>query len=289
VYKHALTFEGQHKLKNPTNRIFHEKIWFDKKSNQKCKDKWERRATFKVGQSVIWTKSDSAAPKGKVGVITHIYKSKKKASVKFPATWKLPFKYLKVAPIDGLTTAQAAKARKQPIPHKQSEDDDDDDDNEDMTLFARIRKDKAAALGLTAEQARKVRERRRLGLAEIKAAKAAKAVKAANDAGFGAFLRHINGKITSIDYDAIVVTLSDGDVTKYTLQQLKTFVTEAKAAKAAAKAAKAAKEQERKKQEAANKRDEDAYEPNGRFVNDDDAEFRRVHPDRPPFYDLPYS
>merc|ERR1712166_537472 len=211
----------------------------------------DKKTTFKVGQSVMWTK------KGTVGVITRISKSGKRASVKLLSSWKLPFKYLDVFPNDGLTTTQAAKAGKQP--HKQSEDDsdsdsdsDDDDDDDD---------DNAPIWGLTAKAVNAALVAKAV---KVNAALVAKAVKAANDAGFsvgtwvyedylmhdrasregrrqhgGAILRYIKGiewKITSIDYDAVVITKLNGRTQKYTLQQLETFVTDAKRLKATAKA-----------------------------------------------------
>merc|ERR1712166_1247693 len=211
----------------------------------------DKKTTFKVGQSVMWTK------KGTVGVITRISKSGKRASVKLLSSWKLPFKYLDVFPNDGLTTTQAAKAGKQP--HKQSEDDsdsdsdsDDDDDDDD---------DNAPIWGLTAAEINAAMVAKAV---KVNAALVAKAVKAANDAGFsvgtwvyedylmhdrasregrrqhgGAILRYIKGiewKITSIDYDAVVITKLNGRTQKYTLQQLETFVTDAKRLKATAKA-----------------------------------------------------
>ena len=247
----------------------------------------DKKTTFKVGQSVMWTK------KGTVGVITRISKSGKKASVKLLSSWKLPFKYLDVVPNDGLTTAQAAKAGKQP--HKQSEDDsdsdsdsddddDDDDDDDNAPIWgltaAEIKAAKAAKAVKAGwfnhakavnDHAKAVNAALVAKAVKVNAALVAKAVKAANDAGFsvgtwvnedylmhdrasregrrqhgGAILRYIKGiewKITSIDYDAVVITKLNGRTQKYTLQQLETFVTDAKRLKATAKA----KEQKIKK------------------------------------------
>jgi hypothetical protein len=68
------------------------------KTDIKKKKIIKKVSTFKVGQSVTWTKSDSDAPKGTVGVITRLYVSESQAGVKFPkGSWKFPFKELKAS------------------------------------------------------------------------------------------------------------------------------------------------------------------------------------------------
>ena len=68
------------------------------KTDIKKKKKKKKVSTFKVGQSVTWTKSNSDLPKGTVGVITRLYVSESQAGVKFPkGSWKFPFKELKAS------------------------------------------------------------------------------------------------------------------------------------------------------------------------------------------------